>query len=117
MSKQLDEWRRKKMENSMTDPDEAWAAIKKSIDPNAPLYRLELLYDENEKLVILQGNQVGLENLLHALLTLVKPDTPAGAHAHFDRASGLSKNDLDLIIQRVGDDDMGITHTVDASRD
>ncbi len=117
MSQELDEWRRKKMENSVTDPDEAWAAIKKSIDPDAPLYRLELLYDEDKKLAILQGNQAGLENLLNTLLRLLRPDTPSGAHEHFDRASGLSKNDLDLIIQRVGDDDVGITHTMNRSRD
>ena len=108
---ELDQWRQRMRNGSITDRDKILAAMQERVDPNAPLYRLELLYDENAKTVILQGNQFGLETLLDAITRLVRSGTELG-HVHFDSASGLSKNDLDLIIQIVGDNTVG-AHPVD----
>lgn len=107
---ELDEWHKSHADVN-SNPQEVLNIIKKAIDPNAPKYRLELLFDEETKTILLQGNQVGLERILGVLQELVKPDTVSGKHRHFDRQTGLSKNDLDLIIQRVNDDDDG-THTI-----
>lgn len=109
---ELDEWRRKMRESSTTDPEEIVEAARKRMDPNGPVFRLELLYDKTIQTVILQGNERGLQHLVDTLMRLLK--SGSGAHAHFDSYSSLSKNDLDLIIQRVGDDDVG-THTVSDS--
>lgn len=103
---ELDEWRRKMRDNSITGPDEIRAAMQGNIDPDAPLYRLELLYDEATKTVILQGNKFGLETFLEAVMRLVKGEL-GESHVHFDCTSGLSKNDLDLIIQYVSDEGNG----------
>lgn len=109
---ELDEWRKRNRDNAISDPDEVLAMMKKSIDLNAPKYRLEFLFDEKTNTILLQGNQAGLESILGVLQNLVEADTVSGTHYHFDRQTGLSKNDLDLIIQRVNDDDDG-AHTIE----
>jgi hypothetical protein len=108
---ELDEWRQKMRNGAITDPNKILAAMQERVDLNASLYRLELLYDENRKTVILQGNQYGLETLLEAITRLVRSSTEL-AHVHFDSVSGFSKNDLDLIIQFVGDSNI-VAHRVD----
>lgn len=108
---ELDEFRRRVRENSITDPEEIRRIISATTDPNAPPYRLELLFDPQTNTVLLQGNQAGLENLLGTIARLAEPSSLSGAHAHYDASVGLSKNDLDLIIQRVNDDDDG-AHTI-----
>jgi hypothetical protein len=109
---ELDRWRRNMRDNSTTDPDEIRAAMQRNIDPDAPLYRLELLYDESTKTIILQGNKFGLETLLEAMIRLMRGE-PDLSHLHFDRASGFSKNALDLIIQFVNDQGNGPHYSED----
>ncbi|MBI1281949.1 MAG: hypothetical protein GC179_27740 [Anaerolineaceae bacterium] len=109
---ELDEFRRRNRENAITDPEEILRIIRKTADPNAAPYRLELFYDPNTKTILLQGNQAGLESLRDAIAVLTEPETASGSHWHYDSGSGLTKNDVDLIIQRVGDNDTG-THTID----
>jgi hypothetical protein len=113
---ELDEFRRRNRENAITDPEEVLKIIRKTADPNAPPYRLELLFDPKTKTVLLQGNQAGLESLRDAIAELAEPDAFSGMHRHYDNPTGLTKNDLDLIIQRVGDNDVG-THTINELTD
>ncbi len=103
---ELDEFRRK-MREKAGNFEEFYAEIIKNIDPNQPPHRLELFYDEDTKTVILQGNQVGLESLIRTIERLARADAVSGAHAHFDSATQLSENNVDMIIQRVDNDDTG----------
>jgi hypothetical protein len=103
----LDDFRRKMREKATGNSEEFFAEIRKNIDPNQPTYRLELLYNEATKTVILQGNQAGLENLLEHIKRLARPGEVSGANAHFDSVTSLSENDVDMIIQRVENDDIG----------
>jgi hypothetical protein len=112
----IEEWRRKMLENAITDPDEILAYMKKMVDPNAPPYRLELFYDADSKTLLLQGNKTGLDNLSATLGRLVRSESASGAHAHYDSASGLSKNNVDLIIQLVDDIGAG-AHTVPSAEE
>ncbi len=51
----LDEFRRKMREKSTLISEEFFAQVLKNIYPNQPLYRLELLYDEATRTVILRA--------------------------------------------------------------
>ncbi|MCL4248816.1 MAG: hypothetical protein KJ065_11785 [Anaerolineae bacterium] len=104
---ELDDFRRKMREKGTGNPEEFFAKVREDLDPNQPSYRLELFFDETTRTVILQGNQAGLENLLKQIEKLARPDTVSGAHAHFDSVTELSENNVDMIIQRVEDNDMG----------
>ncbi len=109
---ELDEFRKRNRENAITDPEEVLRIIRTTADLNAPPYRLELLFDPKTKTILLQGNQAGLEHLLGIIEILAASNTESGNHFHYDSGNGLSKNDVNLIIQRVGDNDTG-THTIE----
>ena len=111
---ELEEWRKKNRESAISDPEEVLKIIMKTAKPNEPKYRLELLFDAETKTILLQGNQAGLERILGAIQVLAQPDEHSGNHRHFDRQTGLTKADVDLIIQRVNDDDEG-AHTIRSS--
>jgi len=107
----LEEFRRKMREKGTRDSEEFFMEVRKNMDPNQPIYRLELFYDEATRTVILQGNQAGLEGLIDQIKRLARPGEVSGAHAHFDNVTSLSENNVDMIIQRVEDDDMGAHQT------
>jgi hypothetical protein len=104
---EFEEWINKMRQGALTDPDEIRAAILRNVDPNQPPYRLELLYDEAAKTVTLRGNLAGLQDLLAIVANLARPETRPGASIRLDSASELTKNDLNLIIQLVEDNDSG----------
>jgi hypothetical protein len=103
---ELEEFLRKMREKATGNSEEFFARASQEAHNNDKIFRLELLYDEVTKTVILQGNQVGLEYLIETIRRLAQPDAISGSHVHFDETN-LSKNELDLIIQHVKGDDMG----------
>jgi hypothetical protein len=102
---QLEDWLANQRKKLIDDPDEVLRIKKSLVDENRPIYRLELLYDEENKTILLQGNSAGLKNLIENILQLANPDTPIGATVEYDRYTNLSICELELIIKRVGDDD------------
>lgn len=102
---QLEDWLASQRKKVIDDPEEALRIKRSLVDENRPIYRLELLYDEENKTILLQGNREGLKNLIGNISQLANPDTPIGATAEYDLYTNLSICELELIIKRVGDAD------------
>ena len=101
----LEDWVENQRKQIIDDPAEALRIIMSQIDKNSPIYRLELLYDKENNAIILQGNSAGLNHLLQSISRIARLDAPIGEQHEYDRYSGLTKCDFDLIIKRVGEID------------
>ena len=102
---ELEDWLASQRKKVVDDPEEARNIILSQIDKDASLYRLELIYDQENHRIVIQGNNSGLNYLLKGISQLVRPDSPLGSEERYDYYSGLSKCDLDLVIKKVADSD------------
>ncbi len=107
----IDEWRKQIRANSITDKEKIQEYIMSHAVEDKEPYRLEVLYKPDGELVIIQGNLRGLKSLHEAIQRLIET-SPVGGHIHFDASSGLSKAEIPLIVQKVGDTGNG-THTTE----
>ncbi|MBE2192860.1 MAG: hypothetical protein IAE83_01665 [Anaerolinea sp.] len=97
----IEELRQKYEERTtiLRDPD-AFKAYQQANAKPGP-YRLELVYDEENHLLYLQGDRAGMESLLSIVKKLADPEAVVGSHSHLDSATQLTRADFDLIIMRV----------------
>lgn len=102
----LEKWRKKVQENSITDKAKILDYMMSHAVVEDEPFRLEILYRPEGELVIIQGNLKGLKSLQEALERLIE-SSPVGGHIHYDSSSGLSKSEIPLIIQKVGDTGVG----------
>lgn len=105
----LDKWLKDVQNSRVTNRDEIEEYMMAHAITSEEPYRLEVLYKPEGQLVVIQGNDRGLKAFLEAVERLVHT-SPIGGHIHYDAASGLSKSEIPLIIQKIGDDGDGV-HT------
>jgi len=110
LSKRVNDYRERVRANSISDAEEVKKWIQSVAVKSTDAPYLELRFDEAEKLVLLQGNQSGLEQIYLALTRLTHDSAIPGSHWQFD-ATNMIRSDLDLIIQHVNGS--GGTHVVE----
>jgi len=100
---QLDEWKKRVKESSVKDEE----TIKRYMDSKAvegEPFRLEVLQSSDTEEVLIQGNLEGLRYVKDVIDRLINTNR-VGGHSHLEDGHGLTKSDVSLIIQLVGDDE------------
>lgn len=110
MSK-LEKWRQKVRENSITDEKEIMEyMLSKAVYRDKP-FRLEVLQSSDHEQILIQGNIEGLTHLRDVIDKVININS-FGHHEHLGDGHGLTKADVNVIIQLVGDDnDEGAAHS------
>lgn len=97
----LEGWKKTIKENALRDKDEIEEWMQSMVKSSEP-FRLEILEGADDEVILIQGNLAGLESLANTLNRLVTTAT-IGGHAHLEEGHGLSRANVSVIIQLVGD--------------
>jgi hypothetical protein len=92
--------------------EEYFERIKPYIVKGEP-FRLEMIYDTQKDIFIIQGDENGLKRFGESVLGAAHPDEKTGYHTHWDNSTTTYMNVKQVIVQRVNiDNDDGIVeHT------
>jgi hypothetical protein len=102
MSK-LEKWWQSMKDQSLS-PEESKRIIQSQAKDREP-FRLEVLVDWDDKLLLIQGNLRGINYLKSILERFVNTKAPRKHHTHLVDGHGLTKANVEVIIQLVDDDE------------